>query len=428
MVSIFNRIVEAATGNVSAGAMSRWLELTNHIRESFYHSYIITPEQERIHVTGGLPSGLYLTSIVGDGFNKTACNAVITLLREVGVRVGDDDVDLKIQGDDSSFLDWSVATLQMIDWMLSRMGFIGGTGKFGITSESTEFLRVAYNSEGCFGYPARAVAGIVERKPWSDTPMKETDIIEAILDAVAICERRGMMMNDSADRLLRIWCRKNKISYVAARTPHMNGGYGIGEPILDTRVTGLPVMGTISGVSVERKTTYREDKWRTIAKSLGVAVSEERLVDISNAESIATVVGDEVRGLTKKVRDAWKEAVKRSKVKVNKLNRFGLRCDVVIEPILNDVASGTEVELKQGFESEKEMGGVLTQLRTLLPTKVEVDEWLIQNKPGYFRKLQSMMDHCTYNEAEAWLTGKMPFYCGKWNPLCAEGFKRNWHR
>lgn len=423
MVTVFERIVEAATFNVPVGGRKRWDYLVEEVRQSFYDSYIISMEKTEFKVTGGLPSGLYLTSIVGDGFNLTASTAVMTLLEKVGVKPPDDD-DVKIQGDDSSFMDKNVAVLQLIDWMLTRMNFVGGTGKFGITSRSTEFLRVAYSDIGARGYPARAVAGIVERKPWSDSPMSELDVIESAIDTVRICRRRGLIFDNAEDKLLRIWCRKNKVSYIAARTPRVRGGYGLWEPILDTNVKGLPKLNDNTGVKVQMQTAWRKEGWKERALRYGIKIEDKLAEKLGEEDAAATVVGDEVKGVTKGVRDNWREKLKKARVKIHKIQKLGVinRSELKIE--VRQIATGEEVESKTNYGVYKSIGPVIKDLMRIYDDKNKVDEWLKVNKLGYWQDMSKLSKRLGRKDAELWLLGDLPSDMDIYNPLASSQFTK----
>jgi hypothetical protein len=424
LVIIYSRIAEAAKGNVPPNEIKRWEEIETTVRDSFWNSVIVSLEGMEYEVQGGLPSGLYLTSICGDGFNLTACTAVIEVLKLLDVDQPNDD-EVAIQGDDSSFLNKNVAILQLTDWMLTRMGFIGGTGKFGITSKSTEFLRVSYNETGASGYPARSIAGIVQRKPWSDTPMSDLDVINSIVDTTRICARRGLDMTNVEDKLLRIWCRKHKISYIQARTPICSGGYGIGEPIIDTRVRNGIKDKQFKGVKTMRKTDYRENRWKQTSRELGIAVSKETLTKIADEESSATVVGDEVRGLTKKVRDNWNKLVIKTRSKITHLRKIGVRNNQNIEGDIWKMGQGEEIKYEGTFGKHKELAGIKTKISTLYEgDKEKINRWWEVNKQTFWYDYRTLAKRIGNRDGENWLLGDLPADMGIWNPIASESFKK----
>jgi hypothetical protein len=380
-------------------------------------------EVKKIHQTGGLPSGLYLTSIVGDGYNLTVATATAQILELLGIRpVRKENTD--IQGDDTSFLDMNPALLQLTDWVIKRQGFVGGDGKFGITSGSTEFLRVSFDETGAYGYPARSMGGLVQRKPWSDSPMSELSVIEGIIEAVRTCSRRGQVMDNVEDKLLRIWCRKNNVSYIAARIPRIRGGYGLSEPISDASASGLPKLMDIEGVSVDRKTEFRNIAWNERAETLGIVASSELIRSLSDEDSISTVVGDEVRGVSNMVRKDWKERLTLASVKIHRLIPLGILHIADTNADIHDLVHGTQIAARNNFAVYKHLLDVLADMRRLLPVKREQISWLKHNRQDFFNDYTTLGNRIGYRDAEHWLTGKLPSDPRSFNPIMSQGFSR----
>ena len=417
LIDIFGVIINAANANIPESVFTEWNRLVEDVVKSFEDSIIIGTDGEEYDVTGGLPSGLYLTSICGDGFNKTFCEYVRNILRKLGLpEILDELID--VQGDDTNILNTSVAILQMFDWLLQRSGVVGGNGKFGITKSSTEFLRVSFNENGAHGYPARSVAGIVQRKPWSDTPAKETDIIEAMIEATNTSVRRGLKLGNSEDILLRIWCRKNKISYIVARTPINLGGLGLSKPIQNVRVTGMPKFDT-PAVKVARRTDWRENDWIAKGAELGIGVPIEVAKQLADADAAKIVVGDEVKGITKAIRNTWKEAISKAKIKTVKYQPLSIRPhNVMIEQDVNNMGKGEGYTVEKSYGIWKKIDNQLTTIDTLSTYKlVKKNEWLKENRPEYLNDVNRLGARIGFREAELWLLGKMPTYIENYNPI-----------
>lgn len=144
LVAIYSEITRAAEANVPTQNRNEWNKIVMNVDSSFLKSIIKSTEGVELKVEGGLPSGLYLTSICGDGFNKVFCEASREVLQALGLgRIPDENVD--IQGDDTNVMSEKASILQLFDWLLQRSGVKGGNGKFGITMSRTEFLRVSFD-------------------------------------------------------------------------------------------------------------------------------------------------------------------------------------------------------------------------------------------------------------------------------------------
>jgi hypothetical protein len=316
------------------------------------------------------------------------------------------------------------ALLQLTDWVIKRQGFVGGDGKFGITSGSTEFLRVSFDRKGAHGYPARAMGGLVQRKPWSDSPMSELNVIEGIIEAVRTCSRRGQIMQGVEDQLLRIWCRKNKVSYIAARTPRMRGGYGLSEPVFDVSASGLPKLMDIRTVKVKRVTVFRNNLWLDKADALGIRADPALIEDLSNEDAIATVVGDEVRGVSNMVRKDWKEKLSLNKVTIHRFGSLGVLniSDTAAE--IDDLVHGRDIVAKNNFAIHGKLLNVLADMKRLLPAKNDQIVWLKQNRRDYYNDYISLGSRIGYRDAEHWLIGKMPSDPRNFNPIMSKGYTR----
>lgn len=370
-------------------------EVRLRINWGLMHSTITDKSNEQVlKVTGGLPSGLFLTSIMGDAIGLAVAQAAITLASKLGVRPPE---EVTIQGDDASYLSPNPAALQIIDWIIETMGFHASTGKFGIVYQQTEFLRVAYTKRGCRGYIARAIPGIVQRKPWSDAPMTEYETIENTLEAATTCGRRGMRdWQNVADKLLRIWTRKNNFSYVRARTPIACGGLGLLEPILDTRFASVTTR--LPRVTFPRMTTNRSDAIIKLASEISYPITTVEATDLANKQLTNIAIGDNVRGFSAAVRKLWKrriaEPVKRRKL----------------------VPLHTHTNFSESTSGYASYSKALNKLQRYAEFDIPKHE-LVQKLVPELNKAIAKLGHISYNEAFDWLTGSLPVYLAELNPL-----------
>jgi hypothetical protein len=366
------------------------------ILKSFNSAILIAPDGTEFDVTGSLQSGLFITSATGDGVSMSATQAAMDILEQLGFK---HDIIIDLQGDDVSYLSTLVSQLQLIDWILDAMNFKAGTGKFGITSESTEFLRVSISSKGCQGYIARAIPGLSQRKPWTDSPPTKNDEIINLIDAAHTVHRRGG--TDNADAYLRIWTRKNKISYVFARTPLVCNGLGLDAPLFDVRYPRVAEKVIIDEVKVFRKTQFRERKLLDYATKFGFTTTKEKLEIAANIQCSRTVSLDNVPKLRNLLRDAWdKQVIKSTPTRLAPLmlTRF---------PIL---------DVESSFGKFDYAAGKLEPLLLLEISKHDAQAVVV---PELLEGI-SKMSNLTRPDAENWLTGGLPVYTGSLNPIITE--------
>jgi len=177
-------------------------------------------------VRGGLESGLLLTAILGNGWNRIATKLNALSVDQI---LHSGEAACWIKGDDSSFVDKSALKLQLMELGYRAMDIKGGKGKFSIVQHKTEFLRVWY-AKKCSGYPMRALPGIFQRKPWSNEPWTPIAANTAIASTVNTIIRRGADRNLASifrKHTLESWGRRKGIPIAAVGIPIQLGGLGL---------------------------------------------------------------------------------------------------------------------------------------------------------------------------------------------------------
>lgn len=195
--------------------------------ESFYNSVTVVRDENgrkwTFKVTGGVQSGVRLTSLLGNFWNQTMTQLVSKILGTPSQVIAK-----YIRGDDSSII---TKTYEMA--LLFRLGYAaynaqGADAKYGIHYEQTEFLRIWYANNRCYGYPNRAIPALVQRKPWTSEPWDPEGVIRAQLKTIRLIERR---LDRSLPQLQAIvvqsWTRKRKLSSRWISVPISLGGLGI---------------------------------------------------------------------------------------------------------------------------------------------------------------------------------------------------------
>lgn len=146
---------------------------------------------------GGLSSGLFLTSLIGNlgnlAFSSRA--AAAASIHNPSVR-----------GDDGSWFG-TFRTNVIAYIFMTALGYKAGKGKFSVLQSETEFLRQMYTPRGIYGYPSRALIALTQRKPWSDGPWMVTDTFSDVSDALYTMERR-LASHAALERLHSHWASR----------------------------------------------------------------------------------------------------------------------------------------------------------------------------------------------------------------------------
>lgn len=401
MIAMLERFDRVGRSNVPIPVLSDWLRLKAIAIKGFYHSTMITPDgQHTFDVKDSLPSGTFVTSSTGDAVGLVAAEAALTLLELIGIpRIDDDGV--RIQGDDASYVDLSVPKLQLVDWVLGAMNWKAATGKFGITSKRTEFLRVGITSEGCLGYLARSIPSLTQRKPWSDTPPTPLDAIESRMSAAMTCLRRGAK-KDISDILLRIWTRKNKISYIAARIPRVNGGLGLGKPI-EWKGAKVAKPDKLAELKVDFKTNIRREQIVSQGLEVNLHLNIEAAVAIAQKQIAPILVNDNIPKLREVIRKKWTDDLQKEKIRVWDTSPLLLiEKKLGAEPAVTDYGEFSHVD------------GLVDRFALFPIDKVDVQKIVA---PKYLAALSKRKGNLTRRDREHWLKGDLPVYMAELNPL-----------
>lgn len=250
-----------------------------------------------------LASGLRVTSAIGNAWNTIKTNQAIELLERCGVW---DEIQYLILGDDSDNATRYYSVALALRNALEGVGARGGEGKFGIHAHQTEFLRVWYTPQRAYGYPARVLPGLFQRKPWNPLPWAEASTMAAVWETTRTLRRRGANAR-ALDALwsaaTRLWSQREHLSALWLTIPLSLGGLGAAPwdghsfpsspwPKVDT-----------SGVRVLNATGWRSAHLvRQYADIVPISPSEaDALADLERSKMIAS---DDVPSVNKAFRDA----------------------------------------------------------------------------------------------------------------------------
>lgn len=232
--AIVRVLVRMARRNVSVDNLLEFDKIADDVVNSFDHSTlsVVDPQGGRhtFRVTGGVMSGLRLTTVLGNGWNTIMTNWVKRVLDSLLVKLP--GLGRYIRGDDSAIRNDQYAESLLFRLGYEALGAKGSDGKFGILYGETEFLRTWYDQDGCHGYPARAIPGLQQRKPWSSAPWEDESTMKHVYDTVQILRRRGCpeVRCTAWWRACKIvWSQRLHLSQDWLQVPRALGGLGV-EP------------------------------------------------------------------------------------------------------------------------------------------------------------------------------------------------------
>lgn len=300
--------LERGIVNVPFEHLDVFNKVLNSTVVSFSHATIVAREGDEtkdFKVEGGLPSGIRLTSLVGNYWNSTMTLIAKENLQRMGVT---EKLTSWLRGDDSAIYAKTYWSSLLMRLSYAAINAVGNDSKYGIHWQQSEFLRVWYGTKKCYGYPNRAIPGIIQRKPWGSEPWDPEGVIAAQLSTVCTLERRlDRNLDWLRDVLCLDWSRIRHQTTRWLRLPRTLGGLGM-----------LSFQGWVSSKpwpSVDHpKIKFKNiepDSWNVYAQRYeewGLTENEAR--EIQQETMISKAASDDIRGLGKVFRDKYKTELK----------------------------------------------------------------------------------------------------------------------
>lgn len=203
--------------------VQEWIDIAV---ESFDESTCVLIDQQRRYefdVTGGVQSGIRLTSLLGNFWNQIMTKAA----RKFQPRAKAIE-DAYLRGDDSSLVCDSYQTCLLARLAYAAINAVGQDPKYGIHYQQSEFLRIWYTSERVYGYVNRAIPSLSQRKPWTSDPWDPDAVVLAQISTLNIIERRtGQTFARIRRRIEDVWAKKRKVPVELLAIPRSRGGLGV---------------------------------------------------------------------------------------------------------------------------------------------------------------------------------------------------------
>jgi len=427
LVDLWDIFVEAARANVPDHGMAEFDACNERIRTGFFRSKLISVSDKVkviMNVTGGLMSGLRITSVIGNAWNTVQTAAVIANLSDLGFGV--EDIHSYIRGDDSAIYTRNQVQAQSSVAMFDLMGVKAGKGKFSIRYEEIEFLRIWYANNKMVGYVNRTIPSLVERKPWNSEPWDVNATIRHIYSAVCTLRRRsGKPIIEVIWKAMRQnWSALNKVPVAALGVPEQLGGLGI-EP-WDGKFMIKPAMPKFHKPQIEilSQTNWRRDRLKEEAVSLGLMVDDEIAGSLAREELIAAMTTDNTPGFLKGARQRWKESLKSAAPKTVPFSEsrdqamyYSLempRPSDVTRQALDDMVLGSREKASDYGAMEGTVNVILSAKKFLRPLGMKLSAFVREYYPIVYERIQHLGMHI--GDGLDWLGGKLSVATSKISP------------
>jgi hypothetical protein len=415
LVGIVSHLCSAARVNVPLECVGEFESIVASVVNGFHSSTLLVkdPETTTFEVTGGLMSGLRWTSVIGNAWNSLMTGLVMRVLRSNGVLT--DELIRYIRGDDSAIFSptWEGAACVHLGYQL--VGAKAGEGKFSIRRNAMEFLRVWY-ADRCYGYPARALPGLTQRKPWTSEPWTATNVMEALHDAVCTLRRRlpdPTTVEPGWQGLKRIWARDHNLSMSVFSIPKFAGGLGIEPPRPGLKQTVSPPIPAVPSpeVRLRGQTSYRRDKMsRQYRERYGTLPDPTRLDEAVAQATVSSLTTDSFPAVVGDIRVRWKTLVRTQKSKV--ITQPLLLDHAMCGSTLNTLTPDNYRQYTDTLQAQNPMYGSVKNMDTILADyrlsgESSFRSWLKQHWGTVYLSLYSFHSSWHMGDRIRYLSGKM---------------------
>jgi hypothetical protein len=229
VTSIMTRYYALGKLNCSTQYQAEWELIRSKSVHSYSHSqmsYMVDGKLKQVQVTGGLPTGVRVTSLIGNIWNAVITNIATEVATEM---LGYDPVKYKaIRGDDTIIITALATEAYFVRLGYAAINAIGNNAKFSILKGQAEFLRTSYDGQSARGWPIRGIISVTQRKPWNAEPWTPGSEVTTIADNIRLVERRSGIDIPKVHHANRVqWSKHTRQSYHWLDLPTRLGGFGI---------------------------------------------------------------------------------------------------------------------------------------------------------------------------------------------------------
>ncbi|ANH79339.1 RNA-dependent RNA polymerase [Golden shiner totivirus] len=244
-------------------------------------------EKINLKITGGLPSGIRTTSLIGNIWNSVLTNLVKNL--SIAVLGYNPILNVSLRGDDSLIICNKPQECYLIRVLYMSLNAIGHSNKFAILKSSGEFLRNYITKDSLVGWVNRSIPSITQRKPWNPQPWEENHQVITIKNNIDIIERRFGFNLDRLHLANKVsWSKITKLSTKYLELPKRLGGLGLYKFkgfITQTKLPKINKLGiNFNEINVEAKPL----SW--------IDLTKDELIKLNKINLESKVVADDIPG------------------------------------------------------------------------------------------------------------------------------------
>lgn len=331
---------------------------------NYGNSYISYRDGDGLHnikTTGGLPSGVKPTSVIGNVWNAVQMYRAREITRIL--LGGETDVYINARGDDSEILSASPVILATFRIALAAINAIGSNSKFGISQGHVEFLRNNLTTYHQKGWTCRTIPSFIQRKPWNSEPWKPAGDTETLFGRIGALQRRSGQQLEVLTRL--VTKRFTKLARLDSRwlsIPVRSGGFGLLKDRGWRASKALPTL-TRPSMSVDVTKPYPLPDW----------VGDINPYDYSRSVVSSLIVVDDVPGTGKLMRQNYYTEMRKvkpnwTKIKLPFIDQMPLYIDLtskIIKPQPPRLASSKTNSTLMEFITEYNLVRKFSELPSL---------------------------------------------------------------
>lgn len=227
--AITRRIIELVRPTVPASHISQFDLIAAKNISCYDNNYLYSPlTKVTKRQTGGLPSGIRPTSLIGNIWNMIATD--IARDYTTALLGGDYVKEIALKGDDTYIIAESFFVCLVFRYAYMAINAVGENSKFGIMQNACEFLRTEISTTGVRGWTNRAIPSVTQRKPWNPEPWTENQQVVTIANNIYLLERRSKLDCKWLHHANKMkWSKMLHQSYLWLHLPKHHGGFGIYE-------------------------------------------------------------------------------------------------------------------------------------------------------------------------------------------------------